>query len=192
MSRISQAENSINNVLLHHVPWALFTGIVSAFIISSGYSFILFFLFFPLMIIVAGFAMDEKTSQLNVLVPSYEILKVGIWRFLGTGVVLFFTLFAILIIHEQLIAELVQQTISFFIPIDADYMSSLLLFARTFQLFVFVGLVLLPWSISIAYNFYSMKEAYFSAHLKTRVNLLFEPKENIAKANFSKSSYYKK
>lgn len=192
MSSVSQADKSINKVLLHHVPWALFTGIVSAFIISSGYSFILFFLFFPLMIIVAGFALDEKTSQLNVLVPAYEILKVGIWRFLGTGVVMFFTLFAMLVIHEQLVAELVQQTISFFIPIDADYMSSLLLFARTFELFVFVGIVLLAWSISIAYNFYSIKEAYFSAHLKTRVNLLFETKETISKANFSKSSYYKK
>lgn len=173
------------------ISWALVLGILSAFILSSGYSLILAFLAMPLLLIMLTESLVEKQSIFTQLVPAYQSLKVGIWRFLATGVVTFLGVIGINKIHSQLTGQLLRQATTMLIPLEGDWLYEVPLIAETFGLFVANSAVILLWFISIIYNHLSVKEAYQSKELRQKVEGQFEWKEYNDNTNFSNVKYHK-
>lgn len=177
--------------LMKYGLWSAITGVVSAFILSSGYSLIIFFVFWPLMQTAIAESIDSKTPVVNVFGTAWSAFKEAFWRHSGNAFIFFVLFFTVNAIYAQLLSPLIQDSITMFIPIDGDIEESVQIFIYELGLMLSLGIVILNWNIVTFYNHFTSKEAYKSQHLRQRAEALFEPKEPIDLANFSKANYHK-
>lgn len=171
--------------------WAAVFGILTSFILSSGYSLILAFFVIPLLLIMLTESMVEKRNIFAQLVPAYQSLKIGIWRFLATGLVTFLGVVAVNIIHSQLTGKLLKQATTMLIPLEGDLQIEVPLIIETAGLFIGISTLMLVWFIAIIYNHLSVKEAYQSRELRDKVESHFDWKEFNDNTNFSNIKYHK-
>lgn len=177
--------------LMRYGLWSCIIGVVSAFILSSGYSLIVFFVFWPLMQIAVAESLDTKLLLAKVLGYSWSAYKEAFWRHAAIGIIFVVLFFTVNAIYAQLLSPLIQDSITTFVPLDVKVEKSVQIFTYQLGFMLTNGLVIINWNIVTYYNHFTSKEAYKSQFLRERAEELFEPKEPMTQANFSNPFYHK-